>query len=114
MSKYTKQYVIDNAKFKYAINYNNMYVDEYGEPISDECWDPSKVELFDTEVDAEKTIKCYKEHKDIEGYKVCQGYHFMVIDNEIICIAGVISGYIFNGEDKLEAINRLFEEGWFE
>lgn len=111
MTKYNKQYVIDNAKFKYAIGYHDMYVDEYGEPISDECWDPSKVELFDTEAEAEKTIKYYEEHKKVEGYKVCKGYHFMVIDNEIIDIAGYGFGYI-SDRNKLEVINWLFEEGW--
>lgn len=111
MTKYNKQYVIDNAKFKYAIGYHDMYVDEYGEPISDECWDPSKVELFDTEADAKKTIKHYEESKKVEGYKVCQGYQFMVIDNDIIDLGGIISGYIFDN-DKLEVIDRLFEEGW--
>ena len=111
MTKYTKQYVIDNAKFKYAIIYNDMYCDDFGKPISDECWDPSKVELFDTEADAEKMIKHYEEHKHVEGYKVCQGYVFMVIDNNIIDIGAIIPGYIYD-KNKIEVINRLFEEGW--
>lgn len=111
MTKYNKQYVIDNAKFKYTIVYHDMYVDECGEPISDECYDESKVELFDTDSDAEKTIKYYNQHKGIDGYKVSQGYTFMTIDNDIIDLGGIIEGYIFDN-DKLEVINRLFEEGW--